>query len=550
MSLQPRLIDEIPEETARVAKAAFPKGNVYLRLRDEIGTFFEDEQFRGLYAQRGQPGYSPWRLALICIMQFMEDLSDRAAAEAVRGRIDWKYLLGLELEDEGFDYSVLSEFRQRLIEGSVERMLLDQLLQVVKGKGLIKERSKQRTDSTHVVAAVRILNRLELIGETMRAALNDIATVAPDWLQRLAPIEWYERYESRIEEARLPGQRKERDAWIEAVAEDGIHLLTSIYQAESHRWLREVPAVQILRQVWLHQFYYRDNRWQLRSSADLAPSAIRFDSPYDPQVHYSTKRQMHWTGYKVHLSETCEKDAPHLITNVETTVATQPDVTMTPVIHQSLADKGCLPRTHLVDLGYVDADHLVDSQNQHHIHLFGPVRTDYQWQAQQQTGFASYDFQINWQAQTATCPRGATSTRWRPTLDNHGNDVIQVRFSKRDCRPCPVRSLCTRSQDASRLLSFRPQPQYLALQQTRQRQQTEQWQHQYAQRAGIEGTISQAVRGFGLRTCRYLGLAKTHFQHLCTAAAINFVRLDAWLAGKKRAVTRVSRFAALRPLPA
>jgi transposase len=125
MSLAPKPIMEVPEETARIARAAFPKGNIYVRMRDRLGVFFVDEQFASLFSQRGQPAFSPWRLALVSILQFAEDLSDRQAADAVRGRIDWKYLLGLELEDPGFNYSVLSEFRQRLLAGNLEQHLLD-----------------------------------------------------------------------------------------------------------------------------------------------------------------------------------------------------------------------------------------------------------------------------------------------------------------------------------------------------------------------------------------------------------------------------------------
>jgi transposase len=148
MSLQPRPIFDVPEETARIAHAAFPKGNIYIRMRDRLGVFFTDEQFVPLFSGRGQPAFSPWRLALISIMQFVEDLSDRQAAEAVRGRIDWKYLLGLELEDAGFDYSVLSEFRQRLVEGGLEQELLDTMLTVLSEHQLLRKRGKQRTDST------------------------------------------------------------------------------------------------------------------------------------------------------------------------------------------------------------------------------------------------------------------------------------------------------------------------------------------------------------------------------------------------------------------
>ena len=191
MSLKPTPVQPVPDETARVARAAFPKGNPYLTLRDQLGTIFQDDDFAALFPGCGQPSLPPWRLALITIMQFREQLADRQAAEAVRARIDWKYLLGLELTDPGFDFSVRSEFRDRLLASSAEERLLDTLLS---GVGLLKARGQQRMDSTHVLAAIRVLSRLELVAETLRATLNDLATVAPDWLQGLAPLEWYTRY--------------------------------------------------------------------------------------------------------------------------------------------------------------------------------------------------------------------------------------------------------------------------------------------------------------------------------------------------------------------
>ena len=549
MSLYAWPIFEVPEETARIAQAAFPKSNIYIRIREQFGVFFKDEQFSALFSHRGQPAYSPWRLALVLVVQFIEDLSDRQAAEAVRGRIDLKYLLGLELEDAGFHYSVLSEFRQRLIAGSLEQELLDTMLDVLSEHGLLNKRGKQRTDSTHVVSVIRDLNRLETIGETMRAALNIVATVTPEWLQQLAPPEWYDRYEARIEESRLPQKKKERTAWVELVGNDGLYLLTSIYESQTHHWLWDVPAVQTLRQVWLHQFYYQDNALKLRQAKDLPPASIRFDSPYDPEAHYGKKRQATWTGYKVHISETCDDDQPHLITHVETTIAPQSDADMTQPIHEALAEKDRLPGTHLVDAGYVDAEQIVKSKLDYDLQLFGPVRPDISWQTIEKTGYAITDFVIDWESKQAVCPNGAPSSAWTAKKDAWNNDVIGVKFSNKDCRPCPTRSRCTRQATAARTLTLRPQLQHETLQKNRQQQQTEEWQEQYAKRAGIEGTISQAVRGFGLRECRYIGLAKTHLQHVLTAMAINMARLDAWLTGKKRAQTRVSRFAALRPVP-
>src|SRR5215204_483547 len=212
MSLRPEPVGEIPAETARVARAAFPKGTVVTRLRDEFDALYQDEDFRTLYPARGQPGLTSWRLALVTVFQFLEHLSDRQAADAVRARIDWKYALGLELTDPGFHFSVLAEFRARLVAGGAEHLLLDTMLERFKARGLVKARGKQRTDSTHVLAAVRDLSFLELVAETLRAALDDLAAVAPDWLRGVAKPVWFERYGRRVEDYRLPKSREEREA--------------------------------------------------------------------------------------------------------------------------------------------------------------------------------------------------------------------------------------------------------------------------------------------------------------------------------------------------
>jgi len=174
MSLHPTLAGPVPEQTARIALAAFPNGNPCLKWRDELGTLYQDEDFARLFPPRGQPGLPPWRLALVTVLQFWENLTDRQAAEAVRARLDWKYLLGLELTDPGFDFSVLSEFRARLLAGGQEARLLDKLIDRCRELKLLKVRSQQRTDATHVLAAIRGLNRLELVAETLRAALNQL----------------------------------------------------------------------------------------------------------------------------------------------------------------------------------------------------------------------------------------------------------------------------------------------------------------------------------------------------------------------------------------
>ena len=211
MSFRISAIPAIPEETARIAHQAFPKGSIVMSLRDQLGSLYEDQHFQALFpSTQGQPAWSAWRLALITVMQYIEDMSDIQAAQAVRGRIDWKYALSLALSDPGIDASVLSEFRNRLICAGKEAVLLERLLEECQHRGWLGSGGKQRSDSTHVVAAIRRLHRLEVIGETLRAALNSLAVAVPEWLQATVPVEWFERYGSRIEDYRFPKSAKAR----------------------------------------------------------------------------------------------------------------------------------------------------------------------------------------------------------------------------------------------------------------------------------------------------------------------------------------------------
>ena len=503
MSLHPHVIAPVPEETARVARAAFPKGHPYLTFRDVLGTIFQDEDFAPLFPAWGHPGLPPWRLALVTIMQFRENLADRQAAEAVRARIDWKYLLSLELTDPGFDFSVLSEFRDRLLAGSAEELLLDKLLERCRALGLLTARGQQRTDSTHVLAAVRACNRLACVGETLRAALNDLAVVAPAWLRQQITADWFERYSQRFEESRLPAGETPRSAYAEQIGTDGLQLLDAIDHTTTPCWIREVPAVEILRRTWVYQ-YYTDEQGHLRwrTAQNLPPAGMRMDSPYDSDAHFGNKRSVTWTGYKVHMTETCDDDTLHVITHVETTEAAVTDVTMTEPIHQALAHKQLAPETHIVDAGYVDATLLVESPRDFHIHLLGPVRPNISWQAQHEQAYDISQFTINWEAQQVTCPRGKTSAAWSTRQDRWQNPVISVKFANKDCRDCEGRPLCTKAKTAPRHMTLRPQSEHQALQAIRQQQGTAAWKTQYDKRAGIEGTLSQGVRAFGLRHCR------------------------------------------------
>jgi transposase len=326
MSMRPKPIGPVPEDTARVARAAFPNGNLYMQMRDVLGTIYADEDFSELFEVRGRPAIAPWRLALVTLMQFSEGLSDRQAAEAVRARIDWKYALGLRLSDPGFNFSVLSEFRSRLLEGGKQRLLLEKLLEGCKERGYLKARGRQRTDSTHVLGALRVLSKWERTAETLRAALNAVASAAPEWLTEHADPEWFERYGRRIEDQRLPKGKEARQEYLKMVGADGMRLLAYLDAPYAPQSLSKLSEVEVLRQVWEQYYEISDGRIRVLDPKEMPEGVRRIESPYEMEARYSTKRSMGWVGYKVHLTESCDEGLPHLITDVHTTAATATDV--------------------------------------------------------------------------------------------------------------------------------------------------------------------------------------------------------------------------------
>jgi len=562
MSLLSQPLPSVPDDTVRIACAAFRRGNPYVLLKDKLGAVFADADFADLYPKLGQPAYAPWRLALVTLMQFRDGLSDRQAADAVRGRIDWKYLLALDLADAGFDFSVLCEFRGRLLQHEATERLLARLLDAARDGGLLKSRGRQRTDSTHVLAAVRTLNRLELVGETLRAALNAIAVAAPDWLRAVAPADWHERYDRRVEDMRLPDTPPKREAYAAQVGTDGFALLDALDRAGAPADPAALPEVAVLHRVWARHFE------RIEAGADSGGSAgeptggrvrmrpvqgrgpgDRVESPYETDARFRSKRATRWTGYMVHLTQTCGEDSPRLVVHADTTPANMHEAERTAAIHDALAAKGVAPSEHLVDSAYINAGHLVAARTQHGIDLVGPGRPNVSCQSRSGgDAFTLADFTVDWNRKVVRCPEGKESGLWTSNTKHHGpGSIIHVHFRAADCRPCPSRARCTRScsKYQGRVLAVMPRPEHEALAAARVRQDTAEGRRLYAQRNGVEGTLSQAVRGFGLRQARYRVLPKTGLQHVATAAALNLDRIAAWFAGRPLAPTRTSRFAAL-----
>ncbi len=547
MSLRSPVVYFIPQDTEQAARASFPKGHPLMRIADEFSLLYANSQFASLFSTTGQPALDPARLALVTVFQFMEGLSDEQAADAVRGHLAWKYALALPLHHPGFDSSVLSEFRTRLIAGGLEMRLLDTLLEALQDRGLLKARGRARTDSTHVLAAVRSVGRLVNCVETMRSALNELAEADPHWLGPLIEPEWVERYSHRASDYHLPKGKEARRAMATIIGADGVRLLSAIYAEGAPRGLRWLPQVEVLRAVWLQQFHAPDKdgivRW--REVDDLPPAGLLIVSPYDVEARTGNKREKRWVGYKVHITETCDDDTPHLITHVETTSATATDEASLEPIHQALKERDLLPTEHLVDAGYVDSARLVASKEQYEVRLVGPLPDDSSWQAQAGKGYAAGCFAVDWEAQKVRCPAGQQSSVWTPTHTGYGKEAIHVAFARATCRGCLVREECTKSPRAGRALTLRPKVEHMAMLAQRVEQQSTQFKEEYKRRSGVEGTLSQGVRLGGLRQSRYIGIAKTALQHILIAVGINLVRLVEWLEGREVARTRISAFARL-----
>jgi transposase len=577
MSMQPAPWPEPDPQIAAAIKAMYGSRKterpLAVEIRDRLGQWLADEEFAAAFGIRGRPGWPPSRLALVTVLQRAEKLTDRLAAEAVRARLDWKYLLGLPVDDPGFDHTVLAEFRGKVAEAGLEQAALDALLVKLAADGLVKAGGKQRTDSTHVVAAVAALNRLELAGEAVRAAAEVLAAAHPAWLeQRICVSDWARRYGTPMTAWRPPASQAKQDELAIAYARDGYALLEAVYHESAPAWLRELPAVDVLRRV-LVQNYTRTitgskeviKRREKEPEGDgLPPGHARIASPYDTDARWGVKREEFWLGYKLHVTETCDDEPqcgcpgggtgrrshdqdcaapafPNLITHVATSDATVTDNQMTSVIHDDLAGKTLAPGRHYLDSGYLSAALVVSALTTWGIALIGPLLADTSAQARAGAGYARADFTVDYDSKTVTCPQGKTSASWTPCTQR-GNDAIVATFSAAGCGPCPARSLCTTSR--RRQLSLLPRDLAEAQATARAAEKTIPFQADYARRAGVEGTMHQAV-SHGARRARYRGLPKTRLDHAYMACALNLLRLHAYWTGTPLDRRRTSHLARL-----
>jgi transposase len=521
MCLKPQPPHPIPAATAALVAGLFDDGEVYQFVGDVLFDQFHDEEFADLYPKDGQPSISPVLLSFVTIFQSLEDLSDRKTVYGLRFRFDWKYALHLPPNYRGFDHTVLSEFRQRLLKYGAESRIFNAVFAQLKQLGFYKQRGIQRTDSLSIYTHHRRLKRIELCVETMRTVIKELLHRASDWTRATLPAAWEERYAKRCKAERINDE--ERAKLAVQVGDDGQWLLNRLEQDDAAD-LRELRAVETLRDVWAVH-YERGLGEHMRWTEHPASGGTEMvETPHDPDAHWATKRGQDWVGYKLQVTETDDADTPHLITDIAITPAAASDMGALDAIRERQAEQKTLPGERFVDSGYVSGENIKDGRPLGE-DLIGPIRTTITPQSKLPNGFSHADFQIDFESRQVTCPAGHTT----PIISS-GKSGDQAVFARKTCVACPLRALCCTGKKEGRVLGFGAH--YQETQAARKRQLTDDFKTKYrAHRGGVEGCLSALVRGQGIRTTRYDGQAKNHLHALFVGAAVNLARSVAWRSG-------------------
>lgn len=547
MCLKPNPPAPLPPETARIGQALFPPENVYRRIGDLYTGVISDEQFAPMYPRRGQPALSPAHLSIVIILQAMEYLSDRQAVAMVRSRIDWKYALHLPLEDEGFDASVLVEFRARLVANAAQRLLFDTLLAQFREHGFLSGRQLQRSDSFTILSAVRSLNRLELVIETMRLCLEAIAERAPEWLRANTPAEWLDRYGEWTQAERLvkeKGSKGEGEAlrMLAQIGRDGFALLDGLEREPKPEWVEQVEAIAVLRRVWAQQYRRREGgAIELATPTSREQDGVAGDliaTPHDPQVRFSAAKGRKAEGYKLELTETASETSPAMITDVEVVGLLERDSGQVEAIQQRLAERELMPDEQLVDRGFTSGRAIVESRGRG-VELVGPVQGEpgeggseagAEGRGEGGSRFRASAFELDFEARQARCPSGQQTSNWRAreVRDRPGQHVLYVSWRASQCGACALRGRCVSPTSRSKTLKLSEH--HEELRRRREQQQSQAFAKQYRRRAGIEATFSNLARRYGGRRARYRGRGKVLLQYTTIACAMNLRRAAAWAA--------------------
>jgi transposase len=512
----------MPTETEQIGQKLLPENDVYWLIGDRLFAQVNEAEYADLYSIEGKPGISPILLAFVTVFQYMEKLADRQAIRALQMRLDWKYALHLPLEYEGFDFSVLSEFRDRLIKGQAEGRVFEKLDEQIRALGLIKEHGKQRSDSIAMLTKVRRLCRLETVVETLRLAIVAIVNTDRTWSKEILPPSWEEKYGERFVRQRY--SEKEWQEYEEQIGENGQWLLSRLEKGSAPAEIQNLPEVQVLKTVWTQQFRAEAGK-MVYTDLKKYDGHTQIQSPHDPEARYSRKRHFEWVGDKVQVTETEDEGYPHIITDMVATSSNRTDYEELTAIQARLEQRNCLPAEHYVDAGYMSGPNL-DSSQKRHIDLIGPLQTVTTPQDWLPDGITRAHFQIDAEKGTVTCPKGYVAKDPIPV-----NNSLSFRFPATACRACEFHVRCCTGK-AGRTVGISAY--YVLTEAAYARQNTEAFKKDYHQhRSGVEGSLSALVRGQGLRVARYIGSKKRHLQAVFSGCAANLLRTARWLAGER-----------------
>lgn len=522
MCLKPQPPRPMPEDTGRVGATLLDADSPYRFIGEVLYDQFHDEDFADLYPNDGQPALSPVLLSFVTIFQYLEDLSDRDAALALKDRISWKYALHLPLTYPSFDRSVLVEFRIRLREHQAEGRVFDAVLARLKELGMYKARGTQRTDSLAVLSPTRPLRRLELVCDAIRVAVKTMVKADPAWTRRVIPAEWEEKYGRPCKSERMASEERERKAVH--VGRDGQWLLDRL-EEEDAAHLRELRDVETFRLIWKQHYTRAEDGSLTWTPGGDHGGADAIETPYDPEARWSRKGSFDWIGDKLQVTETDDEGLPHLITDIDLTPATESDYDALADIRARQQERDVLPSERYVDSGYVSGPTIKNGREDFGEELVGPIHHTVTAQSKLPDGLTHADFQIDLEAKQVTCPGGQTTV-----IFSCGDGGSQATFPARFCRECPLRPRCCTGKKEGRSLRFGPA--YAETQAARSRQTTEAFKETYRKhRSGIEGCLSTLVWGHGIRRNRYRRRATNRIRALYTAAAVNLARAAAWRAG-------------------
>lgn len=520
MSLQVHEPWPMPADTAAVGQTVLKGESPYRLIGEQLFEKIREADFADLYSPVGKPGLSPVILAFVSVFQFMEKLPDRQAAEAMRTRIDWKYAVHMPLDYVGFDFSVLSEFRDRLLKHEAEGRVFECLVAEFRAMGLVKERGKQRSDSTAMLTKVRKLSRVEMAVETLRLAVGAVLKHARGWAEEVLPPSWEARYGERFVLQRH--REQEWKQYEQQVGPDGQWLLARLEGEGAPAELGTLPEVQVLKTVWGQQFRAEEGQVTFQEVKGY-DGETQIQTPHDPEARYGKKRKKEWWGAKLQLTETEDEGYPHIITDIAVPSTAKTDYEALDAIHARLENRKLLPEAHYVDAGYMSGGNLGKSDARH-IDLIGPRPPISTPQSRLENGLTWEHFEIDLERSRVTCPAGHTVNK-----ASQNETLVRFKFPDKVCAACALRPRCCTGK-GGRLIGVRPH--YAHLKKARARQQTEAFKKDYHQhRSGVEGSLSALVRGNGLRVSRYVGQAKRHLQALFTGCAANLGRVARWQAG-------------------